>query len=257
MNRLNLLIADGSEEFCFDLSEALNDHFHVSHCCNGKQALGHLQNRKIDILVLDLMISELDGISILHTAASLGIKPVVLAMTRILTDYVAEESRILGIDYLMVKPCDYLAVADRVHDLSKRAEPSKPKKTDVRTYIAQQLSTLGVPANLKGYLYLQDSILLAYNRPDISLTKELYPTVGRAYNSTMQQVERSIRNAVNAAWEAKIDENWALYFSRNSEQQIPHPSNGFFISSLSTDIRLHLDEIQFDTSPASAEPPPT
>lgn len=247
MNQLNLLIADSAEEFCKDLASALKDYCKVEYCCTGKQALACIQNRKVDLLVLDLMIPGLDGITILEAAASQGIHPTVLAMTRIITDYVAEKTSAFGIEYLMRKPCDVLAVADRICDLGNRLSPPASPKIDIRIFIALQLNRLGIPSNLRGYKYLIECTILMYLHPDIPLTKELYPTVGQMFQSTPAQVERSMRNAINLAWDSKNEEVWEHYFSRNSDGSLPHPSNGCFFNMLINTILLHRDEISFES----------
>ena len=82
----NLLLADGSDEFRAALSQALADHFHVCCCKTGKEALEQALLSPPDIMVLDLMLPELDGLSLLEALHMANIFPVVLATTRLLSD---------------------------------------------------------------------------------------------------------------------------------------------------------------------------
>lgn len=241
MDRLNLLIADSTEEFAAALMAALQDSYRIHHCTNGKEALSYLLNNPPDVMILDLMIPELDGISLLHKAAGAGICPMVLATTRLYNEYILETIRELNVGYLMLKPCDPSATAERVRDLSRRIRPSRRNTEDPKMLVNDVLISLNVPSHLRGTPFLQEAILLMVKRPDISITKELYPTVGSMFGASYAQVERSIRNAINLAWEHRIDSEWAKYFHKDEDGTIPHPSNGIFISRLADELRLILD----------------
>lgn len=62
---------------------------------------------------------------------------------------------------------------------------------------------LGIPAHLRGYYYLREAVLLAVSDMELvgSVTKLLYPVIARRYKTTLQRVERAIRNAVEVSWE--------------------------------------------------------
>lgn len=78
MDAMKLLIADGNEEFRRALAAELQGAYHVRCCGDGKEALSLLRSFVPDVLVLDLMLPELDGISLLQSAASAGLCPMVL-----------------------------------------------------------------------------------------------------------------------------------------------------------------------------------
>ena len=108
-----LLIADCSEEYRTALANALTDSYHVLCCRTGTEALDFLRRENPDILVLDLMLPELDGLTLLERSCAEGIRPMVLAATPILTGYVYSCAQRLGIEYLVRKPCDIDAIASR------------------------------------------------------------------------------------------------------------------------------------------------
>ena len=67
-----VFIADSAEDFCAGLAAALQrvDGFHVIGMAgDGEQALRMMEERKPDVLVLDLMLPKRDGISILKAIA--------------------------------------------------------------------------------------------------------------------------------------------------------------------------------------------
>ena len=112
-----ILIADGAEEFCSGLSAALQrtGGFQVIGTAqDGEQAIRQILEKKPEVLVLDLMLSKQDGISVLKAISAMERKPVTLATSAFLTDYVTSAAASLGVRYLMLKPCDMTALAERL-----------------------------------------------------------------------------------------------------------------------------------------------
>lgn len=233
MDRQKLLIADSNEAFRMALAEVLRGRYHVRCCQSGKEALTILRNEKCDILVLELMLPELDGISLLQAAAEEGIYPMVLAATRFINDYVLEAAKRLGVGYLMQKPCDVHATAARIADLSRRLQPPVRKK-DPRTFVSTQLLSLGISTKHDGYAYLQDAVLLMADDPRQSVTKVLYPAVAAVYGCNGKLVERSIRSALDSAWKHRDNKLWQQYFPFNDKR----PTNTMFITRLAENLRL-------------------
>lgn len=238
MDALKLLIADGNEEFRLALTQALQGAYYVRSCCSGKEALALLHAYNPDVLVLDLMLPELDGISLLQSAVSSGIRPMVLATTPFLNDYVLDSAQKLGVGYMIRKPCDISATVARIRDLSQRLQPPPVSQPDPRTNVTNLLLSLGVPTKLHGYGYLREAILLMAKDPGQSITKELYPKVAALCGCEAKHVERSSRNAIEAAWHHRDDRIWQLYFQPGPDGSIHRPSNGAFISRLADSLLL-------------------
>lgn len=236
MEMLKLLIADGTEEFRHALCDALRGAYHVRACADGCEALELLRTYSPDVLVLDLMLPGLDGISLLQQAAAAGMCPMVLATSRFLNDYVLEAADRMGVGYLMRKPCDVHATAARIADLSHHIRQPVPAKPDTRTQVSNLLLALGVPTKLRGYAYLREAILLMASNPGQSITKELYPAVGELCNSTAMHVERSARSAIAAAWEHRDINLWNLYFPQSGRGCESKPTNAAFISRLANGL---------------------
>ncbi len=74
---------------------------------------------------------------------------------------------------------------------------------DLKNITTNLILQLGIPANLKGYHYLREAILLSINDTQMleCVTKVLYPTVAEKFNTTSSRVERAIRYAIEAAWD--------------------------------------------------------
>lgn len=232
MGKPKVLIADSSEEFSLALSGILQGNYHVRCVDEGHEALQLTRSFLPDILVLDLMLPGLDGITLLSQAAESGIHPMVLATTRYPSNYALESAARLGVCFVMVKPCDIQAVADHVCDISHMLKAPVLSSPDPRSLISGLLLRLGVSTKLRGYAYIREAVLLMAKDPRQSITKELYPAVGALCGSTAMQVERSARSAIHAAWQHRDVSTWQFYFIPDKTGGIPRPTNAAFISRL-------------------------
>lgn len=249
MDTLKLLIADGNEEFRQALADALQGAYFVRTCRTGKEALSLLHSFGPDVMVLDLMLPEMDGISLLENAVSAHIRPMVLATTRLTNDYILESITRLGVDYVMMRPCDIPSTVARVRDLSRRLNPPLIAPPDPKTQVSNLLLSLGIPTRLKGYLLAREAILLMAQNPDLAITKELYPAVASICGGDKDHVERSIRSAVATAWNNRDDRIWQLYFTPGADGIIKRPTNGTFISRLADSLRLSQTNSLEDRAP--------
>lgn len=230
MGKPKLLIADAAEEFRRALGDQVAESYTIRYCQNGREALELIRTFEPDALVLDLMIPEVDGISVLMQAAEQGARPVVLATTRFVSEYVMEAVTRLGVGYVILKPCDIRAAAARLMDLTQHLKPVSVTKPDPRTVVSNVLLRMSVPAKLRGYAALREGILLTMQCPGQMVTKELYPEVGRICGASKGQVERAMRSAIESAYDNRDDRVWGEYF--NMENLSKRPSNGTFISTM-------------------------
>lgn len=231
MDTRKLLVADASPSFCVALSETLGGAYDLRVCNDGLQALALLDSFRPDILVTDLALPGLDGISLLRSAAACANRPILLVTTRFCSAYIESVISELGVDYMMFKPCDMRALAERIHDLSLCDMVCQPASC-TRTAISNVLLALGVPAGRKGYPYLETIIELYRQDPGRSLTKDLYPAVGRANRTSGISVERAIRGVIQTAWEQRDETVWRRYFTPCRSGVMPRPTNRAFIATL-------------------------
>lgn len=114
------------------------------------------------------------------------------------------------------------------------------KDCDLQYVITAALLELGVPTKTMGFDYLEKAILIFFEHPARTLTKDIYPTVGNSYTPpvTAYQVEKSIRGAINEAWKERNDRIWCCYFPPDESGRIRRPSNGEFISMLARFLQL-------------------
>lgn len=240
MEKRKVLIADSAEEFTQALARALGNNYRIRCCKDGNAALQMMQNFRPDICILDLMLSGLDGITLLQRVAQKGIRPVVLATTRYISEYILGTAERLNIGYLMVKPCDAAAVAARVADMTQQIRLPAFAHPEPRTQVSNMLLSLGVPTKLRGYGYLREAVLLMVQRPNQSITKELYPAVGAECGATAAQVERSIRSAVKTSWQRQDDTTWQMYFPSGEAGNRRWPTNSEMITCLADRLQLAI-----------------
>ena len=155
-NRTTVFIADSAEEFCGSLSAALkaSDGFHIiGTACDGEQAIRMIQEKKPDILVLDMMMPGKDGIAILRAISGMEKKPVILATSGFMSEYVASNAANLGARYLMLKPCDVSAVVERLEEFrggenQRIISMRRPDKNSIETLVTGIIHEIGVPAHI-------------------------------------------------------------------------------------------------------------
>lgn len=107
--------------------------------------------------------------------------------------------------------------------------------------ITQIMLGLGIPANIKGYQYLREGILLSMDDMEMVnyITKMLYPSIAKRYNTTSSRVERSIRHAIDVAWNRGTIGNMDKIFGYPVYFKKEKPTNSEFIAFVADTLRLH------------------
>ena len=245
-----VFIADAAEEFCVSLSAALKQAggFQVvGTAADGEQAIHMIQQLKPEVLVLDLMLAKKDGISVLKAIAGMDKKPVTLATSRFVTDYVASAAANLGARYLMLKPCDTSALVERLEEIRggenlRHASANRSGKTSIETMVTGIIHEIGVPAHIKGYQYLREAIIIAVNDMDVinAITKVLYPQVAKTFQTTPSRVERAIRHAIEVAWDRGDLDTLQRFFGYTVSNTKGKPTNSEFIALIADKLQLQL-----------------
>ena len=249
-HQTTVLIADSSEEFCAGLTSALQraEGFQVvGTASDGEQAIRLVNERKPEVLVLDLMLSKQDGLSVLKAMGSLDRKPVTLATSAFVTDYVSTAAANLGVRYLMLKPCDMAALVERLEEIRggenlRSSAQRRPDKTSIETMVTNIIHEIGVPAHIKGYQYLREAIILAVNDMDVinAITKVLYPEVAKTFQTTPSRVERAIRHAIEVAWDRGDLDTLQRFFGYTVSNTKGKPTNSEFIALIADKLQLQL-----------------
>ena len=249
-NQTTVMIADNGEEFCSSLVTTLqrSEEFRIVGTANdGEQAVRMILEKQPQILVLDLMLAKRDGLSVLKAISTMDRKPAVLATSGFITDYVASAAANLGVQYLMLKPCDMTALAERLEELrfgqNQRLPQSRSSgKQSIEAMVTSIIHEIGVPAHIKGYQYLREAIIIAVNDMDVinAITKVLYPQVAKAFQTTPSRVERAIRHAIEVAWDRGDLDTLQRFFGYTVSNTKGKPTNSEFIALIADKLQLQL-----------------
>lgn len=230
MEQPRILIIDPSSDWNAALKGKLQDKYRVRTACNGEAGWELMQGFLPDMVILDVMLPGMDGISLLRHCAMQGITPMVVVATRLCSDYVISTLSQLGVSYIIPKPClpeNVAGCLEHIHELSPILQKqNQPPEID------RILLRLGISRKLSGSRYLTHAIRYFSLNPAQMLTKELYGAVGQQFHASASQVERSIRTAISRAWESRDERVWQRYFPTGADGLVRRPTNGEFISRL-------------------------
>lgn len=240
-----VLIADADFVFAKQLSRALEEsgNFQVIDIAlNGKLAVRMVEERHPDVLVMDILLPELDGLSVLEKISSVIPPPIVIATSVFLSNYVAVSAMGLGVRQLIKKPCSAESVAASV-ERTCRILPRSGIGYDRRSLIANTLHDVGIPANIKGYSYLIDALELAIANPEaaFSMTQSIYVPIARQHGVQPEQVSRAIKRAIDIAWDRGDLDTLQSYFGYTVSNTRGMPTNGEFVAIIGETLRFQLD----------------
>lgn len=239
-----VLIADADLVFAKELSRVLEESGKfqvVDIALNGKLAVRMVEERHPDVLVMDILLPELDGLSVLEKISSVVPPPIVIATSVFLSNYVAVSAMGLGVRQLIKKPCSAESVAASVERIC-RILPRSGTGYDRRSLIANTLHDVGVPANIKGYSYLIDALELAIANPEaaFSMTQSIYVPIAKQHDVKPEQVSRAIKRAIDIAWDRGDLDTLQSYFGYTVSNTRGMPTNGEFVAIIGETLRFQL-----------------
>ena len=253
-NRVKILIADANEVFSDHLKQRLEQASGfqiVGVAADGQRAVELLRTTTPDVLVLDLMLAKLDGITVLKHSRELAKPPAALVLTGFMTEYVAAMAAGLGVQYFMTKPCQLDAVAERIREMTTvdeqhRRSAQRRQSVNIEAMVTSIIHEIGVPAHIKGYQYLREAILIAVQDMDVinAITKVLYPQVAKTFATTPTRVERAIRHAIEVAWDRGDLETLQRFFGYTVSNTKGKPTNSEFIALIADKLQLQLKNAQ-------------
>lgn len=266
MNKVSVLIAEDNKDFCDIFSEHLGrqpDLEIVGIAKDGLEAVDLVQEKLPDVLVLDIIMPHLDGLGVLERIASMNLakRPKVIVLSAVGQDRITQRAINLGAEYYVVKPFDFTIFIKRIRQVmgmgvahfttEKKIDHKDLLTTPIINYssspgqsleaeITNIIHEIGVPAHIKGYLYLREAITLVVEDIELlsAVTKELYPSIAKKFNTTPSRVERAIRHAIEVAWSrGKVDTINTLFgYTVNNDRG--KPTNSEFIAMVADKLRI-------------------
>ena len=257
MEHLNVAIADDNQkildvlENIISMDKELNL---VGKAKNGEEMCQIIKDRQPDVVLLDLIMPKMDGLTVMEQVNqdnSVNKRPYFIVITAVGQERITEDAFNKGANYYVMKPFNNEVLLDRIKSVRKMFRNYEKKNEDGRlegtargedleNRVTNMLHEIGIPAHIKGYHYLRDAIIMAVKDMDVlnAITKILYPTVAKKYQTTSSRVERAIRHAIEVAWSRgkldTLDELFGYTVSTGKGK----PTNSEFIALIADTIQL-------------------
>ena len=244
-NKIKVLIGDDSAEYGIACASALRSMglYVITRRKDGKALLDAIRNDAPDVVVMDAILPHMDAIELMKKVQTSDCKqPAFIVTSAYDNSFIERQVMENGASYFMLKPFDIDMMGQRILRLVD-GEPKgteQPGKENLEVVVTEIIHQLGVPAHIKGYMYLRTAILETYLNVDFlgQITKVLYPEIARKYETTASRVERAIRHAIEVAWNRgnidAIDDIFGYTISASKAK----PTNSEFIAMISDKLRL-------------------
>lgn len=253
--QINVLLSTEKSEFASSCVKSLEKSgMHVTFTeKNGLKILEQITKRMPDVLIMESFMPELDAIGVMKKLETMHVvrKPVVCILSGVSNSEFEHRILSLGADYYFIKPVDPVVIAERISlicsmkDIACEHTVSTGNsftKGELEVTVSEIMHQIGVPAHIKGYQYLREAIILSVNDNEMmhSVTKVLYPTVAKIYNTTPSRVERAIRHAIEVAWDRGDVDVLSAYFGYTIQNTRGKPTNSEFVAMISDKLRLKM-----------------
>lgn len=250
-NKYRTILADNNRDYLKLLSSFLEETgmFTIEdYAFDGRMAYDLTMKCKPDLLVLDLIMPVLDGFAVLDDLGRNGYdEDTKIVMTSAVNlDFIMKKAESYNVDYIFLKPFDKDVFKKRILEIMSFKGLSRSleggDKADASDVVTKHIKAIGITANIRGYHYLREAILLVHDNFDLmsQLTTGLYVSVAQKYNSTPQRVERAMRHAIETAWNKGNVEVLEDFFGYTIMDSKGKPTNGEFIAMLADKLNTEL-----------------
>ena len=243
--KIKVLIGDDSAEYGVVCANELRsqDLYVVTRRKDGKVILDSIRNDQPDVVVMDAILPNLDAIDILEKSREMEHRPQFIITSGYENAFIERQIMESGASYFMPKPFETASLGNRILNLMHNRLPTaaaRSQEENLELVVTDMIHQLGVPAHIKGYHYLRCAILASIYDPSLleSVTKRLYPTVAKQYNTTSSRVERAIRHAIEIAWDRGDLDTINSFFGYTVNNCKGKPTNSEFIALLTDKMRL-------------------
>lgn len=236
MSKIRILIADDSRELCDILETFLEMTEHLT-CCgkahNGRETLEVINRLLPDVVILDVIMPNFDGISVLESLQENppAKQPLIIITSAIGQDQIIRKAMHLGASYYMIKPYGLRELQSRIELIaSPLIEESESPSDDLRARVTSLIRSLGVPTKVLGYHYMIDAVMLLINDEKL-LAKQVYATLAKSNNTSVDSVESAIRKTIERIFACP---NHILVEKFGTSRR---PSNALFLTVVAEDIK--------------------
>lgn len=250
-NKIKLIITEDAVDFSQENIKIFQN-FNISPAfCSkdGNELCDRISHEHPDIVLMDSFMTRLDAIGVMRNIKRQNIgSPLFMVFSSFHSPVLEREVMNCGASYFLLKPYDITELCENITSMIKKGKDNilnNPMMFDtfgIEIKVTDILHEIGVPAHIKGYHYLRDSIIMSVERPEIinAVTKQLYPSVAKKYETTSSRVERAIRHAIEVAWDRGDIDVLNSYFGYTIHNDRGKPTNSEFIAMISDRLRLQI-----------------
>lgn len=246
--KIRILLADDDSEFCARMAAALEqqqDMELVGIAEDGGKALAAVQELRPDVLLIDLVLPVLDGVTVLTRLHEAGQhQPAAVVLSAFASPQAGAECTALGVEMFLRKPMEPASICERIRlwRTGQQEAEATGEALALEVRVTDVIHQIGVPAHIKGYQYLREAIMMAVDNMETvsAITKVLYPSIAKKFKTTSSRVERAIRHAIEVAWDRGDIETLQSYFGYTVSGVKGKPTNSEFISMIADRLRLQM-----------------
>lgn len=245
VNKVKVLIGDDSVEYGIACASTLRGQgmYVMTRPKDGTALLETIKSDASDVVVMDAILPHMDAIELMKKVqASGGKRPQFIVTSAYDNPFIEKQVMQGGAAYFMLKPFEISALGERITSLTQGGMTGRnaPGTENMEIVVTDVIHQLGVPAHIKGYHYLREAILSSIEDPELleSVTKLLYPTVAKRFDTTSSRVERAIRHAIEIAWDRGNLDTLNAFFGYTVNTCKGKPTNSEFIALITDKLRL-------------------
>ena len=241
---INVLMIDGNDSIVKEVKQYFSNQESIKIsgvCSDGNMASNEILKDCYDVILMDPMVSGIDGIGLLRLLRESNIKKKVIVYTSQNNENMIKEVAKYNISFFLMKPINMDILSERILDATKlEYQEYEFGDNEIQQHISKLLHDLGMPSHIKGYQYIREAIELMYNNPKYlgSITKELYPFIANKYETTSSRVERAIRHAIEVSWTRGDYDLMDDIFGHSVDFDRAKPTNSEFLATLADKISL-------------------
>lgn len=205
-----------------------------------------------DVLLLDVFISNTDGIEIVERirANSEFDHMRIVFLSSVGSSRIINMAFNLGADYYIMKPyspeilhkriIQLVFSSDKHENIEEQTNSLVPEHQNIENDVTEIIREIGIPAHIKGYQYIREGIIMAIKDVNMLnyITKLLYPSIAKKYKTTSSSVERAIRHAIEVAWGRGKIEVIEEMFGYTVSAGKGKPTNSEFIALIADKLRI-------------------
>lgn len=245
---IKAIIAGTAMEEIVSFLREKDDILIAGEASDGEDAVEKVHRLRPDLLITDVTMSRLDGIGVLQRIADMSRRPVVIMVSSASNRMLVNSCMELGADYFMLRPCSNETLYERIKMLCAKSlrkgneTGDRPGDRAIEITVTNTIHSVGVPANIKGYQYLRDAIIMSIKDSELinAVTKQLYPKVAEKHNTSPSRVERAIRHAIEVACVRGNEEALYSLFGYTVSNNKGKPTNSEFIAMIADKLRLEM-----------------